>query len=133
MRTPLSPSVVAALLFGSGILLIIVGIPLMLRKVPPNWAYGVCIKATMHDEAVWYAVNARAGRDLVIVGGVYLAALILAHTVFQAMPLAVRVLVPVALLSVGLIVAVVRSLSAANGMVAEQRAADVAVRQVTEP
>ena len=122
MQTPLSPSVVAALLFGSGILLVLVGIPLMLRKVPPNWAYGVRLEATLSDDSVWYAVNAQAGRDLVIAALIYLAALTLAHTVFQTMPVPVRVLVPIALLLAGLIVSIVRCVSMANAMLATNRA-----------
>lgn len=122
MQTLQLPLGVGALLFGSAILLIVLGVPLMQRKVPPNWAYGVRIKATMSDDAIWYAVNEKSGRDLVVLGVAYLAALILAHTLFRTASIPVRVLGPVALLSVGLIVLVVRGNSTANAMLAQSPA-----------
>ena len=119
MQTLQLPLGVSALLFGSAILLIVLGVPLMQRKVPPNWAYGVRIKATMSNDAIWYAVNEQSGRDLVVIGVAYLAALMLAHTLFRTAPILVRVLGPFTLVVAGLIVLVVRGLSMANAMLAQ--------------
>jgi len=58
---PLVSAVIAAL-----------GIPLWVGMVPPNRFYGVRVAATLSDEAVWYAVNKAAGRDMVALGGVML-------------------------------------------------------------
>jgi uncharacterized membrane protein len=58
---PLVSTVIAAL-----------GIPLWVGMVPPNHYYGVRNASTLADEAVWYAVNRAAGRDLVAVGAVAL-------------------------------------------------------------
>jgi hypothetical protein len=44
------------------------GFPLMRRKVPPNRWYGIRLRSTLADERLWYAVNARSGRDLLVVG-----------------------------------------------------------------
>jgi uncharacterized membrane protein len=49
------------------------GLPLMLRTVPPNRWYGVRIRATLADPKVWYGTNAVAGRDLAVLGMVLLA------------------------------------------------------------
>ena len=48
------------------------GIPLWVGMVPPNRFYGVRVAATLADEALWYAVNKAAGRDMVAVGGIML-------------------------------------------------------------
>ena len=57
---PLLGTVIAAL-----------GMPLWIGMVPPNRYYGVRA-AAVADEAMWYAVNKAAGRDLVAVGGLTL-------------------------------------------------------------
>ena len=44
------------------------GVPLILRKVPPNAWYGVRLPSTFADPRVWYAVNARSGRDFIVLG-----------------------------------------------------------------
>ena len=49
--------------------LALLGIPQWIAMVGPNRFYGVRTRATLGDEAVWYAVNRAAGRDLVFVGG----------------------------------------------------------------
>ena len=49
--------------------LALLGIPQWIAMVRPNRFYGVRTPATLGDEAVWYAVNRAAGRDLVFAGG----------------------------------------------------------------
>jgi uncharacterized membrane protein len=44
------------------------GVPLWMRKVPPNPIYGLRIPATEENLDVWYEANAYLGRDLVVVG-----------------------------------------------------------------
>jgi uncharacterized membrane protein len=45
---------------------------LVQRKVPPNDWYGFRTAATRQSESVWYEANARAGRDLFLLGTVVL-------------------------------------------------------------
>jgi uncharacterized membrane protein len=54
-----------------GLLTIALAIPMALRKVPPNGLYGLRVRATMADESVWYEANARSGRDLIVVGSLF--------------------------------------------------------------
>lgn len=54
------------ILMASGPLLVLLAIPLWLRRIPPNRFYGVRTRATLTDEALWYEVNARSGRDLAV-------------------------------------------------------------------
>ena len=49
-------------------MLILLGIPLILRIVPPNYIYGFRIPKTLSDDGVWYAANYVAGWDLVLAG-----------------------------------------------------------------
>ena len=42
---------------GSGILLILISIPLYLQKVPPNGLYGFRIRKIMENPELWYPVN----------------------------------------------------------------------------
>ena len=59
-----------------GLLLLVMGIPLMLRKVPMNQTFGIRIRAAFESEQRWYDVNAYGGRQffiwswLLIIGGV---------------------------------------------------------------
>ena len=56
------------LYIGSGLLLIILAVPLIQRRVPPNIWYGFRIPQTLNDPEIWYAVNEYGGRGLLWVG-----------------------------------------------------------------
>jgi len=47
-----------------GVLLAVCGVPMWLRKVPPNRVYGFRTPRTLSDREVWYEANAIAGRAL---------------------------------------------------------------------
>ncbi len=51
-----------------GLLLILISIPLILRKIPPNRIYGFRIRWTLEDPELWYSVNAYSAKWLVFVG-----------------------------------------------------------------
>jgi hypothetical protein len=52
----------------TGLLLAAISIPLILQKIGPNPWYGFRVKKTLDDPAVWYPVNAYAGKRLLVVG-----------------------------------------------------------------
>lgn len=87
------------------LLLVALAIPLVLRKIPPNWAYGFRTPATLSDERIWYEANAHFGRGL-LVACVVSAALIL--ILYRT-----ELLSPYAFLNVSLGVLVVPTLIAA--------------------
>ena len=61
-----------------GLLMVVFAVPLIRRKVKPNWLYGFRVPQTMSDPDVWYAVNAHFGRRLLVAGlATTLAALLL--------------------------------------------------------
>ena len=79
MASSMDPLTLLLLLFaGSGLLLIGVSIPLIQRRIKPNYWYGFRTRRTLSDPAVWYEVNAYAGKRLLVSGVVTaLAAIVL--------------------------------------------------------
>ena len=57
----------------SGLLLVVLSIPMMRGKVPPNAWYGVRLPATMKDEQLWHDANVFAGKCLLVAGVVWIA------------------------------------------------------------
>ena len=122
MEKEFIPWPVIAACIGAGVLLALLGIPLWLRRVPPNWFYGVRFPSTLADESVWYDINARGGRDLVVLGAFYLVLLIGALTLGSSWNIALRVLVPVGVLVGGLMVESIVLGIAASRLLAQRRA-----------
>lgn len=53
-------------ILATDVFLVLVSIPLILRKVPRNVVYGYRTRATLGNDVVWYEANAHFGRGLVI-------------------------------------------------------------------
>jgi uncharacterized membrane protein len=51
-----------------GVLLLVLGIPLVLKLVPPNPVYGVRAAKTFSSREVWHAANRSAGINMAITG-----------------------------------------------------------------
>jgi uncharacterized membrane protein len=49
----------------TGILFVLISLPLIFRKIPPNPIYGYRTRATLSDESLWYDANAYFGRKFV--------------------------------------------------------------------
>lgn len=98
------PSFVLPVCVAAGILLVAAGIPLSMRRIPPNPFFGIRLASTLGNDRVWYDINARTGRDLVGIGTVYLVLLGLAARFGQSWPPAFRVLGPLAFLVIGLMI-----------------------------
>lgn len=52
----------------AGIVFILISIPTILEKVPPNAWYGFRVAKTHSDERIWYAANRVMGIDLLLAG-----------------------------------------------------------------
>jgi hypothetical protein len=63
-----SQTVLMLLFVGSGLLLIGISVPLIQRRIKPNYWYGFRTKRTLNDPAIWYEVNAYAGKRLLVCG-----------------------------------------------------------------
>lgn len=53
---------------GTGLLFVLLGLPMWRSMVGPNSFYGVRLPSTLNDPEVWYEVNARSGLDMVWLG-----------------------------------------------------------------
>ena len=51
-----------------GFLFILLGIPLLLEKVKPNWFLGFRTPTTVKNKTLWYKVNMQVGREFIIAG-----------------------------------------------------------------
>ncbi|HXG58919.1 MAG TPA: SdpI family protein [Thermoanaerobaculia bacterium] len=104
----------------AGVLLIVVAIPMALRRVPPNGLYGLRVPATFASERVWYEANARSGRDLLCAG----AGQIVLAVGLRAVP-AIRegayALINGGIMVVALLVLTVVGWRRANRLLAEER------------
>jgi uncharacterized membrane protein len=73
-------SLLFGLYIGSGSLLVILSLPLLWEKIPPNPIYGFRVPATLEDEKLWYAVNKYAARRLMAAGlSIVIAAFLLRY------------------------------------------------------
>jgi uncharacterized membrane protein len=61
--------------------LVVLSIPLILRKVPRNIVYGFRTCATLSDDFVWYETNAYFGRGLVVSSFISAAAVLVLYSV----------------------------------------------------
>jgi hypothetical protein len=76
----MKPLTLLLLLFvGSGLLLVGISIPLIQRRVKPNYWYGFRTKRTLNNPAVWYNVNAYAGKRLLVSGIITTVAAVLLY------------------------------------------------------
>jgi uncharacterized membrane protein len=118
--------------FASGLLLIAAGIPMWLRRVPPNAFYGVRFASTLSDERIWYEINASCGRNLVGIGVGYLALLGAAFLFGRSWIMPLRVLAPTIVLVVALIVNTIMLSRASTRLLAARDGADHAGRLPNE-
>jgi uncharacterized membrane protein len=81
-------------ILGLSLVLILVAIPLALRKVRPNVVYGYRTRATLSDEDVWYDANAYFGRCLIVAS---LCGALAAWALYVLKPLPPDVFLPVSL------------------------------------
>ena len=96
------------LFIATGLLMIVLALPLVYRKIPPNHLYGFRVKRTLENREVWFEANAFAGQRLAWVGLATVAAAI----IFYVLPIANIAAYATAVASVemvGLLVAVVQS------------------------
>jgi hypothetical protein len=64
----MTPWYVHVILLASSLLLVGFGLPMALRKVPPNGWYGLRVPITLRSRPAWYAGNAHWGRWIVAGG-----------------------------------------------------------------
>jgi hypothetical protein len=80
---------------GFSALLSLVAIPLALRKVPRNVAYGFRTRATMAGDEIWFEANSHFGRGLIAAS---LCGAFVAYLIYRFQPLPPAVFLPVSIL-----------------------------------
>jgi uncharacterized membrane protein len=66
---------------GSGLLLILVSLPLLWGKIPPNPLYGFRVRATLENPAIWYPANRFAAKRLIWTGTLVIMAALLLYAI----------------------------------------------------
>lgn len=61
-------ALIAYLSIGLGVILIGMGVPLLLRKVPMNSFYGVRFSGSFKNDWIWYEINEYGGKVMLIAG-----------------------------------------------------------------
>jgi uncharacterized membrane protein len=108
---------------GVGLLFVVLGVPLVQRRVGPNLLYGLRVPATLADEWVWYEANAASGRDLVVLGVAQVVLAIGLALVFR-LPVDAYAVANVAFLLVAVLVFAVVGWRRANQLLRSRRAAE---------
>ena len=62
------------LYLASGVLLMLLSLPLLWSKIPPNGLYGFRVRATLENPSIWYPANKFAAKRLLWSGAVFVAA-----------------------------------------------------------
>ncbi len=58
----------------TGLLLVGLSIPLLLRRIKPNYWYGFRVRKTLGDERIWYESNAYMAKWLLLLGSIHTVA-----------------------------------------------------------
>ena len=114
----MSPPRPESVFVGIGILSIAIGLPLADRRIPPNRWYGVRLRETFADRHVWYETNAQAGRDLMLLGALFV---VLALGLADVLPTARFVMWCGPVFVLGALLITVRSLRLARRLWRERR------------
>ena len=110
------------LLVATGLLLILLSLPMIRRRVKPNALYGLRIAATFADEWVWYEANARSGWDLLILGTVQVVLAVILP-LFRGLSLDAYLLTNAGVMLVGTVVCCIIGSRRANRLLKESRQA----------
>jgi hypothetical protein len=64
---------IASVHLGIGLALVVVSVPLVMRRVPMNRVYGVRVREAFVSERNWYEINAYGGRLFAVFGVLLMA------------------------------------------------------------
>jgi uncharacterized membrane protein len=92
----------------------LLAIPLILRRIGPNWLYGLRTTKTMRDSKTWYDANAYAGNCLVV-AGIFIASFpVILYLVLPNLHPAAFAIASAAVVLIAVLVTVVQSLRYLN-------------------
>jgi SdpI/YfhL protein family len=61
-------SILLGLYVGAGIFLMLLSLPLLLKKIPPNPVYGFRLSPALDDPRIWYETNTHSAKRLMVAG-----------------------------------------------------------------
>jgi uncharacterized membrane protein len=93
-----------------GAVFIILGIPLLLEKVKPNWFYGFRTPTTIKNKDLWYKVNKQVGREFIIAGIIVLLCSIFMLIFQPILTLIQLIIILLLLVHLSLIIIIIRGL-----------------------
>jgi hypothetical protein len=67
------------LYLASGVLLMLLSLPLLWGRIPPNGLYGFRVRATLDNPSIWYAANKYAAKRLLWSGAVFVVAAVVLY------------------------------------------------------
>lgn len=67
----------------TGLLMIVLAVPMIRGKISPNHWYGFRVRRTLEDPEIWYPANAYAGKLLLIYGLVIMATALILPRLFS--------------------------------------------------
>jgi uncharacterized membrane protein len=101
--------IILAIYAGGGIFLILISLPLLAGKIPPNLLYGFRVPKTLNNPQIWYEINRYAARWLILTGVVTSIAALAIYAIFPDMSLDAYALACLAVFSLVLIYGVSQS------------------------
>jgi uncharacterized membrane protein len=113
------------LLASIGLLMVVLAIPMIIQKVPPNSWYGVRIKETIDNPDIWYPTNTHIGY-LLLIYGILVIIMSLLLPFIPGMNPDLYALMMVALLLVGIVIILIRGKRYVKTLTQEQELDDVA-------
>lgn len=72
--------------FVAGLVLVIVGAPLLRGWIPRNRWAGFRVRRTLSNDRIWYEANRVAGRDVMIAGAVVMTTAVVSALLAQQIP-----------------------------------------------
>ena len=82
---------------GLGLLVVLLGIPMIMGRVRPNRVYGFRTRKTLSSPEVWYPANRAAGRAMAVAGLLLIAATVCLMLLWEDAPRDTYALVHLAL------------------------------------
>jgi hypothetical protein len=95
---------------GAGVLLLLLSIPLIRRKIPPNGLYGFRVPKTMNNPELWYLVNAYSARRMLWTAIAFVAAAVILYFI-PGIGVDTYAMICLGVFTVGLTVTIVQSVN----------------------
>ena len=101
--------------FITGLILVLISLPMMANKIKPNRFYGFRTRRTLENPEAWYKANEFAGKQL-FVAGIFTSLVAIGFAFIPGLDLLAYSIASLVAIVVALIIAVIRSMSYLNSL-----------------